>query len=245
MTSTGMKAAERAEAAPGRTVERQKLAEAIVRRDAANLALETGRRALTRASDIIEKAETKLERARAAVTDAGEQHACALAEAIEAGTKLRANPTSAARSDLAAAEDEVAAAVAARRKLGDRVRDLEDELRIATSAVTDCVDGIIRAGAGRLLDEAEQAALRLRELRPLLWWMCRPEIVAGTDLNVPYFPRGDGPPFGALRPAIERLLAQHPENGYAMLRHPVLEPWMRARAALMNDAGAPLPGLPT
>jgi hypothetical protein len=85
-------------AAPTRSAERQRLANAISRRDAAALALDAGRRALVRATDGVAKAEERLESARHAVTTAGEQFACALAEAIESGGKVPPKASHSARA---------------------------------------------------------------------------------------------------------------------------------------------------
>jgi hypothetical protein len=150
---------------------------------------------------------------------------------------------------------------------------LEDELRIATNFVTVCVDNLIRSSAEQLLAEAEAAALRLRSLRPLLWWMRTPEVTADTNLWVPRWPmfteeydrmrrefRNDErvqrrqsangraftereQPFAEMSGAIQRFLDNPPEHSDPH-RHPVLEPWRAAREALHHDCDAPLPALP-
>jgi hypothetical protein len=179
-----------------------------------------------------------------------------------------ANPTRAARVALADNEAELEAAVIAKGKLAERAGDLEDEHRDASNRVTVAVDAVLRAGAADVLAQAEEAALKLRALLPALQFMVAPEFgpeMVGRPLR-PLFDtdwdherRTLGPeradrrhfagdarrrdrdePFTEMQAAIRRFIERPPQNDSAH-RHPSLAAWQEARAALMDDADAPLP----
>ena len=103
-------------------------------------------------------------------------------------------------------------------------------------------------------------------LRPILWWLCRPEVTADTNLSIPryqFFTKdyvefrdrertqrrqlANGrafsereEPFREIRAAIEQFLGA-PLEQTDPHRLPVLAPWTAARASLHHDADAPLP----
>jgi hypothetical protein len=269
--SASVKVAPRVDRPPPRSAERQALASCISRRDAAALALEAGQRAVTRASDAVAKAEGKVQRASAAAAEAGERHACELAEAMADGHAAPASTTRAARAAMLDAEDEAAAAHGAHAKLKASLADLEDAALDAQNHVTSAADRVLRTSAEQVLDEAEAAALKLRELRPLLLFYLQPELdpatvgmgrreIFGTDWDherrVFGAERGDrrhyaaeaarrarSQPFEEIDAAIKRFMALPPHTGQDWFRHPALEPWRKCREALHHDADAVLPAL--
>jgi hypothetical protein len=261
-------------APPVRTPQRAALATAIARRDAAAMAHEAGRRALARAGEGLAQAEAAVEGARVRVKEAGEQRASELAAAAASGKPATSNAMRNARTELGDAEHEVEAATAAHAKLKANLADLEDAALDAENRVTAHADIVLRAGAEHLLAEAETAALRLRELMPLLGFMLRPEFkpemvglpqhpLFHTNWDVEAAPHVCGKeratrrsfaasdvlrlrnaPFEEVGGAIERFLDRPPHRDDVWYRHPVLEAWRAAREALHHDADAPLPPLP-
>jgi hypothetical protein len=153
--------------------------------------------------------------------------------------------------------------------LKENLGALEDAARDAANRVVVAVDGVLRSGAADILAQAEEAALRLRSLMPVLNFMLRPEVtpemMVGTRLP-PLFDtdwyherrtlgasRGDtrhyaasaarqerDAPFAELEAAINRFLERPPQNDGAH-RHPSLAAWHEARTALMDDPDTPLP----
>jgi hypothetical protein len=220
-----------------RSPERQALADAIVRRAAAEQALTAGQRAATRGLDAVGAAERKVEAARAKVAEAGDQDAARLADAVASGEPVTTMATRAALTKAEDAQHELAAATSAHAKLRARRKDLEDALRDAESCVTGHVYRVIRADAGQLLSEAQQAAARLRELLPVLHFMQAPNLVS------PSTPRSSVYTEGFDDEAITSFIANprsKPDDWYG---GPVAQ-WRAAREALMNDADQPLPALP-
>jgi hypothetical protein len=270
MTKTNTALAVAKPPAPTRTPERQRLADAIGRRLAAEQALTAGRMAVSRALASVAKAETAIAAARTGVSAAGEQHACELAEAAAGGKPATTNPTRKARTALEDAEAGAEAATSALAKLRSNLGDLEDQHLDAENRVTAAADVVLRAPAADILARAEGAALTLRELQPLLQFMVRPELTPEM-LGRPVYPlfdtdwsheirtlgreradrrqyagaacRGErNAPFEALGAAVRRFLEQPPHRDGDWYRHPGLEAWRQAREALMSDADALLPG---
>jgi hypothetical protein len=255
--------------APARTPERAALADAIIRRIACEQALAAGSMAVERALASVAKAESAVEAARTGVTAAGERHACELAEAAAGGKPATTNATRKARTALEDAEAELEAATSAHAKLKERLGDLEDQHLDAANRVEAAADIVLRGPAEQALGEAETAALRLRELMPVLQFMLAPEVTPemmglwrhplfDTDwtheIRTLGRERADrrqyaaaaarrerNAPFEELGAAVQRLLERPPHLDAAWYQHPTLEAWRQARAALHHDADAPLP----
>jgi hypothetical protein len=257
---------------PQRSPERERLANALVRRAAAEMALEAGRRAITRAGDILRKCETRVEAAREALAAAGAGRAAEFA-AAEADVPAATGIVSAARIGLADAQDELDAAQAAHAKLQANLPDLLDDARNAGNVVTVCVDTLLRSHAALILEQAEDAVAALASARCLLRFMCTPELTAADSLGSPWRPmplsedwnqarqqygeerasrraadlhrarRERDDAFAETNTAIGRFLSRESVVENAWNRHPDVAPWQAARAALMDDADAPLPTL--
>jgi hypothetical protein len=214
-----------------------------------------------------------VQEASAAVAEAGERHACELAEAAAGGNPATSNPTRKARTALEDAEHELAAATSALAKVKARLGDLEDEARAAAAMVTVAADMVVRSHASEVLMEAEALAARLRGLRCILCFMERPEVSASDTLSTPRpDPLSKDWQFAvrqygkdrADRRARDAWKAQRArDEGFAETKAEVrkflsggvlgderrnadasVAPWQAARAALMDDADAPLPALP-
>jgi hypothetical protein len=269
MSNTSLKVAERTKTLPVRTVERQKLADAIVRRDAANLSLEAGRRAVARANDATTKAEATTQSVAVSVAAAAEQDACETAEAYASGTTPPSRTTKRARAALSDAQDEAEAARGALAKLKANLADLEDAALDARNRVVAAADIVLRGPAEQALGEAEEAALRLRALTPVLRFLVDPEITpenatigrrsvfqTAWDDEIRalgkeraarrHFAGGDAErvrdgPFTELKTAIRRFLEQPPHVDHDWYAQPALGAWRAAREALLNDADAVLP----
>lgn len=155
------------------------------RRTAAEQALDAGRRALVRAGDVVQKAETRATDAAVALTKASEEHANALAAAAAADIAPPPNPKRQAREVEADAQDELAAAQAAHATVKARLGNLEDESRAAAAMVTVAADMVVRSHASEVLMEAEALAARLRGLRCILCFMESPEVSASDTLSTP------------------------------------------------------------
>jgi hypothetical protein len=160
---------------PQRTPERQRLADAIEARTASEEALAAVRRTVTRATDMVAKAERRLEAAHEALTAAGAERALALAEAAATDVPATAGGMRQARLAVHDAEDEAESARAAVAALQRRLGDAEDTLRAAQATAVAAADIVLRSEARRVLAEACAAAEALRRCRTLLLYFQRPE----------------------------------------------------------------------
>jgi hypothetical protein len=171
---------------PARSPERTALADAISRRAACEQAREAGQRALARATEALAAVEAKIQDLTGATARASEQDACETAEAYASGkAPPPSSTTKKARAALADAQDEAEAARGAVTKLRSNLGDLEDAVLHSRNLVVAHADNVLRAAAGQALAEAETLALRLRELRPLLWYFLDPSVTPDTALSTP------------------------------------------------------------
>jgi hypothetical protein len=265
-----LKLAEEPQLVP-RSPERQRLADAITARAAAEQALETARRAVTRGGEVVHTAERRLEAAQEAVETSRAQRALEVADGM---ARAAANAVRVARAAALDAEDDTAVSRAALGELQKRLSDAEDAARAAANLVTARVDVVIRGEARRVLDEARAAAGKLKECRTLLEYFQRPESagkVPHIGLQRPVFgeswedallayghlraerratsdreatrvrDEGFGETEADIRRHLDLVLGEIRASDQRWWSSPDLAPWVAARAALLKEPDAPLP----
>jgi hypothetical protein len=175
MTAPNLKVASAEDPQPQRSPERQRLAEAHVRRDEAARDVEEARRALARGRDAVAKAEAGLAAAQAATAAAAEHRAAELQRAADLEQPPPGSTMRRARAAELEAEDEVNAARAALAGLQARLGTADDALWAANNLLTAYVDCVLRSLAQRTLADAEAAAERFLQARMLLLYFLHPE----------------------------------------------------------------------
>jgi hypothetical protein len=120
--------------------------------------------AASKARELVRKSATTLEAAAAAVTEANEEDATALADAIISGdSSSSAGAVRRARTAEIERRDEAAAAKAAYDRLRIDVSGIAAEVERAERGVQTAIGGVLQPTARRLLDEARN--LRLEFLK--------------------------------------------------------------------------------
>ena len=171
------------------------------------------------------------------------------------------------------AQDELAAAQAAHATVKARLGNLEDESRAAAAMVTVAADMVVRSHASEVLREAEALAARLRGLRCILCFMESPEVSASDTLSTPRrdplsgrlairpspvrqdradrrarddwkVQRARDEGFAETKAEVQKFLSRGVLSDARWNADAAVAPWQAARAALMDDADAPLPALP-
>jgi 3-dehydroquinate synthetase len=220
---------------PGRTPEREQLAEAIERHVEAQRQLAANESAQAATQEAIYAARHAVEQTAAAIEEAKKNAATHLT-AVAMGT-AGAAPLSLKQTRLAAqdAEDALEAAKSANAALEEQHKAAERELQYASLDLDKCVRDVIRletgAAVSELLKQAETAQADLINRRVVLRHLLHADQVAEADKQaVASFLRNNALPgtFGDV---------EYTDWG----RHPACEPWRHSALALRKDADAALP----
>jgi DNA repair exonuclease SbcCD ATPase subunit len=199
---------------------RAALAEATEGAHSAHQATAAARAARDRVLEQKAAAESALEQAGVAVERARKQHAKRVAKGECPGD---VEATKSARSELQAAEDVVDATAAALAEIEDDLAAAQQAERDAADQVARCADAVLAGPAHQLMAEIEALLAQVSHKRAMLRLMAR----GAGDVR---------------SRAIAAFLASDPFHR----EHDdpaIVEKWQRARAALLQDADAPLPEL--
>jgi hypothetical protein len=141
--------------------EREALCDAFAARFAASNAVSAKLEAISRCSHGAYEAEEKLERLRKAISKAQEADAIKAAEAISAGRAVTAMPaTTKAERAIKEAQDLMEVSDAARLKLEAELRELEDDVSEANTAITVAITELMRPIARQFIDDLQQSRRR-------------------------------------------------------------------------------------
>jgi hypothetical protein len=219
---------------PPRSAEREALAEAIARRDAATTRLARLKAALD-ANPLYgdDGAIRAHEKAEAALTEARAGEGSYLAAVAIGEASGDSNPVLGVERALAEAQSRLDVVRKTHRALEDQVESTETEIKSAKDDRDKCVRAVLRDEASGVIETMLQQAAALQEQlsakRALLSFL-RSEAFEWRDREL-------------AKPIDDFLAAPaHPrEFDGTMGSHPACEPWKAAVAALAADPDAPLP----
>jgi hypothetical protein len=225
-----------------RSSERETLRAAIDDKAAADAALAAQRTAVERADRLVDDAQAKLVRANAAVVSAKENHTAAMAAAIGKGAPVPVSgELRAARSDVAAAEDDLEAVRLASAQLRAALGDHEAEAERAAMAVEVAINGML-AGAG--LAAIDRLVALRDEIMDLFSVVCFVRERGGERRGPSFYQVAElMEPLAELQEKMATGLARGAtfDDVTGALANPALERWTEAVAVLRFDADAEFP----
>jgi hypothetical protein len=237
-----MQLVKKAEApAPERTSEREALAAAIAANSEAERAAERGRVAVTHASELVSKNETKLAEAQAAVVDAKERHTAATAAAIGRGGPLPSSALRSARAAQADIQDDLDAAQAALEQLQASLAELDENVVAGEIGIEAAINRVLGVAAGQLVHDLVACRTELIQLLSVCYFIRER---AGERRGTFFSPIPElAAPLADIKPEIDSALAAGvPFNSVERaLMHPAVEAWAQACAALRDDPDVVLP----
>jgi hypothetical protein len=226
--------------APTAQDSRDELRAAIAAAAAAEGAAETARGAVSRAGDMIGKAQARLEVATADVVRARDLQAKRMAQAAASGASMSPDLSMReARARQTDASDELEAAGGALSACEAASAEWErEQLDHARKRVAAAADEVIKAASpARLLKEAEAMQADLVARRVALRYLLREGLIGDHDRETVHrFLVANHLP-GA--PPITGFLGSVEHQNWN--EHPAAEAWRQAREALMRDPDAQLP----